>query len=389
MRVLYLTHVDNMYGANRSLSELICALRQFEVEPAVVVPREGDFTDWLDREDIPFLTTNVSWWVGPQTDPMFSPQASHQPLSSELLAFAQNCKPAIVHSNSTFTPDGFYLSRELGCSHVWHLREMCEQHYKFHFHLGREKALELFRQSEACIANSDATRNYYFGDNPRLPSIHTIANPVQAPPKPLARRSTEPPLFCTLGHMSESKNHHDAILALGELKRQQLQAKLTIVGGGDDPYRARCENLVKDLELSSQVNFVKNVEGPWELLSKASCLLQCASHETFGRVTAEAMLAGCPVIARNSGATAELIDDQQTGFLFDDPGELPGLMKKVIENSPELSSITTRARRQARTRFDPKRVAKEVFTVYQGIGDILDEPVHRHEQREPSRRTRR
>ena len=44
-------------------------------------------------------------------------------------------------------------------------------------------------------------------------------------------------------------------------------------------------------------------------------MLVCSKAEAFGRVTAEAMAAGCPVVGRASGGTLELME-QKTGLLF-------------------------------------------------------------------------
>ena len=49
----------------------------------------------------------------------------------------------------------------------------------------------------------------------------------------------------------------------------------------------------------------------------------------YGRVTVEAMMNDCVVIGRNSGGTSELIEHEETGFLFDSNSELEALMEKV------------------------------------------------------------
>ena len=54
MRVAHLTHYAELYGANRSLLDLVLELRQRgEVEPHVLMPREGPLSERLRKEGVP------------------------------------------------------------------------------------------------------------------------------------------------------------------------------------------------------------------------------------------------------------------------------------------------------------------------------------------------
>jgi glycosyltransferase involved in cell wall biosynthesis len=54
----------------------------------------------------------------------------------------------------------------------------------------------------------------------------------------------------------------------------------------------------------------------------------CSVAEGFGRVTAEFMSWGKPVIGRNSGATPEIVEDGLNGLLYD--GTVDGLSSAMI-----------------------------------------------------------
>jgi hypothetical protein len=62
MRVAFFTHYPELYGANRSLLNLIEGLAPLGVYSFVIVPKEGDIVTALRERAIPFLITPHQWW---------------------------------------------------------------------------------------------------------------------------------------------------------------------------------------------------------------------------------------------------------------------------------------------------------------------------------------
>jgi len=71
------------------------------------------------------------------------------------------------------------------------------------------------------------------------------------------------------------------------------------------------------------------------LLRQARCLIMPIRWcEPFGMVMIEAMAAGAPVVGLRRGAVPELVQHGLTGWLGDDPKELPDLLRRVDELDP-------------------------------------------------------
>jgi glycosyltransferase involved in cell wall biosynthesis len=90
-------------------------------------------------------------------------------------------------------------------------------------------------------------------------------------------------------------------------------------------------------------------------------------YETFGRVVIEAYSVGVPVIASNIGAVSELIDNGETGLLFN-PGDPVDLTSKVnwLWNHPQESArMGHNARRAYEEKYTPEQNYTMLMDIYQ------------------------
>jgi glycosyltransferase involved in cell wall biosynthesis len=105
-----------------------------------------------------------------------------------------------------------------------------------------------------------------------------------------------------------------------------------------------------------------NHEQKNELLRNAAALvfpIQWA--EPFGLVMIEAMACGTPVLARNEGSVAEVVDEGVTGFYAED---IEGMSKLV---DATLGLDRRRVREQAEARFAYARMVDGYEGLYRGM----------------------
>ena len=89
--------------------------------------------------------------------------------------------------------------------------------------------------------------------------------------------------------------------------------------------------------------------------------------EPWGRVTAEAMLAGVAVVGVNTGATPEIIQHGVTGLVVPhgDAEQMAGAILKLLREPEAARRMAEAGRRWVQTECNPQRHAEKVAQVYE------------------------
>jgi glycosyltransferase involved in cell wall biosynthesis len=98
--------------------------------------------------------------------------------------------------------------------------------------------------------------------------------------------------------------------------------------------------------LHDSVKLITNPDRPetHRLLREARCLIMPIRwEEPFGMVMIEAMAVGTPVVGVGLGAVPELVQHGVTGWIADDPEELPELLRRVHELDAAACAAHVRA----------------------------------------------
>ena len=119
-----------------------------------------------------------------------------------------------------------------------------------------------------------------------------------------------------VSNLESFKNQSFLIDVWHELKRKGYDYHLTFVGGGS--MRQELENKVKSKGLGDLILFTGPVGNVAELLSHHKLFIfPTAPTEGFGTVIIEALAAGCKVIANDTPACTELLENGKWGTLIE------------------------------------------------------------------------
>lgn len=176
-----------------------------------------------------------------------------------------------------------------------------------------------------------------------------------------------------VGRLHPRKRVKDFIDAMSTINQRVPNVAFAIVGGNSDvPLEATHQ---KELEAHAQtlgdsvvVQFFGSVQEIHQVMQSASVLVLPSLGEGFGRVIIEAMAAGLPVVAADSGALPELLENGRYGRLV--PPCQPDLLAQAIVetlNSPSTAPQVQAAREHALKHFDIRGHVAHIVAVYEKL----------------------
>lgn len=125
---------------------------------------------------------------------------------------------------------------------------------------------------------------------------------------------------------------------------------------------------ISNLGLEKHISFYGHRKDIKEVMSCLDIVMHCAVNEPFGRVIIEGMALEKPVIAHNSGGPKEIIADNVTGFLVNDPPEamVPGLLLLLKDDA-----LRTAFGKAGRKRVEQKFSLEDYSTRIESVLDSL------------------
>ncbi len=203
-----------------------------------------------------------------------------------------------------------------------------------------------------------------------LPVLYPALEEPTEPQQPNTRQQKEY-MIVSLNRFERKKNLGLLLHAVAWIRDQYPRLKLpkVIIAGGYDvkcvenvEYRAELGQLAEQLQLTPVVEFQLSISDDQRrtLLATALAVVYTPAREHFGIVPLEAMFAGTPVVAVNSGGPKETIVDGVTGFLCDDTPEAFGRALVQLLQDPEQAAAMGRAGRDhVQATFGTQRLVRE------------------------------
>ena len=253
MHVVFLAHYSFLYGANRSLLNLIEGLERYNVKAHVIAPEKGDLTKHLRTHQIPVVTYPYKFWTSNPRRHRSAMKRLYQNtcLIRPLIQQLRSWKIDLIHTNSLVLPIGAIASKLLDLPHVWHLREFGDLDYDQKYDFGKRASRLLLNRASARIAISKAVCRH-FQEQMFLDRMDVIYNGIlwkrdfdhwqrqsQSDPKPQQIRT-----FALVGVILPNKGQETAIRALALVKPYYPNVRLLLAGGGGRSLYQQVQSLV-------------------------------------------------------------------------------------------------------------------------------------------------
>ena len=174
-----------------------------------------------------------------------------------------------------------------------------------------------------------------------------------------------------VGGLSKRKGQDQLIRACHKLKQSGVNLYLKIVGKStsDDSYEKSLRRLIIEYKMDDCVEFCGYSTHTQKYYSWADISFTCSDMESFGRVTVEAMMAGCLAIGSNTSGAGEIIRNGINGLLYerDNVDDLVDRIQWAISNKQQAREIAEYGRVFASTNYTSSRNADEINALYKRL----------------------
>lgn len=204
-------------------------------------------------------------------------------------------------------------------------------------------------------------------------------DPGLYPDKRTVRRSFGLPeegvLVGLIGRISRMKGHEVLAAAAAQLAPRLPEVHFVMIGdgsgqhGGESDVMAELQELASRPPLQGRLHFTgytPRIPEANAALDVATC---CSEREAFGFTVIESMAMCLPVVASDTGAMPELVQDGRTGALFQqgDGADLARKLEPIVADRERREAMGRAARERAVERFSMRRHLDDLEQTYRDV----------------------
>lgn len=379
MKVLYIASGDAKYGASKAIMPIIKQLKdEDKIIPVVVTRKHNEFNEFCDEQGI----ENYSCY--------YCDIMAGAPYNSKMLRVIKHIVkymlflsglftryfnvPKIdwksidlIHINHNRIDIGYYWAKKYKIPCICHIREFGQEDYNVVYY--KKNCIKYMnRECQNFIAISEAVKGSWVKKGIRSDSIEVIYDGVDAT-KYLCQKKKRNSIIkiAMVGHIQPNKGQHILIDAVGKLP-DNIRKRLHVdfIGEAYKDYIKELRHRIKSQGIEENISFLGYVTNVNEKLDNYDIGINASKSEGFGLITVEYMMSSLIVIASDTGANPEIINDGANGLLYryGDAQDLADKIEKAVKLYDENNSIGTKAREDAVEKFDAKIAAQKVYWYY-------------------------
>jgi glycosyltransferase involved in cell wall biosynthesis len=363
-------------GAEQGMVDIASCLDPEEYRVLAVLPERGDLAELLESGGAEVITVPLK---------RLKKTANPLTLAAYLCAFSRvvprlarifrEREIEIVHANSnTAQLYAGPAAKIAGKPCVWHSRDLVN--------LGPLGPL-LARTSDLTICISDAVLKHVSSFSSNQQKLVRIYNGIDAEQYEAAgqgecfreemRIGGERFVVASVGQLVPWKKHR-LFLDSARLIADRIQEALFLVIGDDmfrdhPGYIDELKQYAVELGIGEQVKFTGYREDMGAVYDGIDVLVHAASREPFGRVVAEVMAGGKPVVAVDTCGPSEIIRDGKDGVLVkpDDPVAMAAAVTQLAQDRELAARLGTAARERIAHDFSLTAFGEGLEEVYRRV----------------------
>lgn len=377
--ILFVSHLSSVGGAQNSLYLTLKYLDRKRFDPIVALPMEGPLRKLIDGLGIPTFIVPFNLWISwEESNYGFSIWLKN--LRNQVEQLSQIIKDHnidLVHTNVSVVLEAALAAYETNVPHVWHIREMLDNHPSLKPYLPLPLVYTLIGMlSERIVVISEAVRRQLapYVDVDKLSVVHNGID-VEDFLKQFKRESRSSftydrkvgPQIGALGSFSPEKGFDTLIEASALIKQSFPNAKVHIVGPRTNAhYDELLEHKLDSLSLKSVCFLHPFCDDVASFIQQMDIMVIPSIIEPFSRVALESMILQKPIVATKSGGPEEIISNGNTGFLVptEDPRAMANAILSLLQNPSWAVQLGQRGLERVRQHFDIRDIVRKYEEIY-------------------------
>jgi len=379
-RLLLIQLSSSRDGSALSGLQLLDSFKQAGWETHVFFGHDGPMVGtYADQGHATRIHAHKNWLRQPMPWQLLRNRRHAQIDGRNMLARMRSLAPTLVYVNSGASYAGAWAAKKLGIPAVWHVRElMSDEGGELIAPWGfKESVRRAFcTMTQARVANSRYVAKAIFGADQDVRVIHNAVDnayfePRQAPAE--ARTHLGIPVDSSVvgipGTLRPVKGHAFAMRALAPWILAAGHRRLLISGDTRSAHASAVLELSSALGIRHRTDFVGSLPDMRVFYDACDIALVASASESFGRVAAEAMARGIPLVSTRSGALPEIVRDQLTGLTVDygDESALAQAVETLHQDRLLSQQLVERAHKDVRTRFTASTYSRETQRVAEDV----------------------
>lgn len=170
---------------------------------------------------------------------------------------------------------------------------------------------------------------------------------------------------------SQTMKGYRQVLEAFDLIRQQVPAKLTIVGQSEPEVierHIRRQGLAAINPADLEVRGMQNTAALQALMQESFCLLHPSYLDNSPNTVCEAQVAGLPVVVTMVGGVGSLVEHERTGLGARlDPRDIANQVLRLCHDEPLRQRLSRQAMRVARARHDAATITQRTIDIYRAM----------------------
>jgi len=294
---------------------------------------------------------------------------SHKPLLFSLKQIVYKEKINLIHLNVQIKRDlfGLFVAEKTNVPCISHLRSMRSGGFD------RYRADYANRIVSVFIANSNSTKQHWRNlgiDGDKIKVVYNAINNEPIKPEDIRKKwkidkSMRFIIGC-VGSFASGKGHGFLLQSFARFVKYRSDIVLLLVGDGslkDELIRQTIKLGIRDYVIFT--GYSDNVQ---DIIASLDLLVLPSQTEAFGRVLLEAMQAGTPIVATDTGGIPEVVKHEYNGLLvsYGDEEGLKKAISKLLDDDRLRSKVIGNGRKVAE-QFSMGNYAADLEQIYRTV----------------------